>query len=120
MTVEAFKGDDGPCLEGMQAVIYRGPFKKVIDDDGHPMQRGKRYALCMKTYEMYRRAPYADFFEFIEPRQSPQTAGAETFDCTQTRLRNPQETKGSIFNPSPPSECCSDNQPGAGKPGSCC
>ncbi len=120
MTVEAFKGDDGPCLEGMQAVIYRGPFKTVVDDDGHPMQRGKRYALCRKTYEMYRRAPYSGFFEFMEPHQSPGSADAEAFDCTQTRLRDPHETKGSIFNPSSPSECCGDDPPGTKKPGNCC
>jgi arsenite methyltransferase len=120
MTVEAFKGDDGPCLEGMQAVIYRGPFKTVVDDDGHPMQRGKRYALCRKTYEMYRKAPYSDFFEFIEPRQSPEPGMAATFDCTQTRLRNPQETKGSLFNPVPSAECCGDNQADGNNAGNCC
>jgi SAM-dependent methyltransferase len=120
MTVEAFKGDDGPCLEGMQAVIYRGPFKTVVDDDGHPMERGKRYALCRKTYEMYRRAPYSGFFEFMEPHQSPEPGTAGTFDCTQTRLRDPGETKGSIFNPSSPSECCGDDPPGGKNPGNCC
>ncbi|MFP6874270.1 MAG: methyltransferase domain-containing protein [Verrucomicrobiales bacterium] len=120
MTVEAFKGDDGPCLEGRQAVIYRGPFKKVVDDDGHPMERGKRYALCMKTYEMYRRAPYSGYFEFIEPHQSPGSADAEAFDCTRTRLRAPRETKGSTFHSINPAACCSEDQPGAKDPGNCC
>ena len=120
MTVEAFRGDDGPCLEGMQAVIYRGPFKTVVDDDGHPMERGKRYALCRKTYEMYRRAPYADFFEFIEPRQSPEPGTDGTFDCTQTRLREPSETKGSILKTIFSPECCSEDQSGTGNPGNCC
>jgi arsenite methyltransferase len=126
MTVEAFKGDDGPCLEGMQAVIYKGPFKTVVDDEGHPMERGKRYALCRKTYEMYRRAPYADFFEFIEPRQPLEPGAAGTFDCTQTRLRDPGEIKGSIFNPAAPlsstpaQDCCGEPDPGAKSPGKCC
>ena len=31
----AYKGKQGPCLERNQALIYRGPFKKVEDDDGH-------------------------------------------------------------------------------------
>ncbi len=29
LTVEAFKGKEGPCWERNQAVIYRGPFKEV-------------------------------------------------------------------------------------------
>ena len=34
VTIVAYKGKQGPCLERNQAV-YRGPFKKVEDDDGH-------------------------------------------------------------------------------------
>ena len=126
MTVEAFKGNEGPCLEGMQAVIYKGPFKTVVDDEGHPMERGKRYALCKKTYEMYRRAPYSEFFEFIEPRQSIETGSADTFDCTQTRLRDPAETKGSIFNPvfsvdtDTAQNCCGGPNAEAENTGKCC
>jgi len=37
LTIEAFKGKQGPCYERNQAVIYRGPFKEVLDDDGHRM-----------------------------------------------------------------------------------
>ncbi|MFP3940678.1 MAG: methyltransferase domain-containing protein, partial [Thermoanaerobaculia bacterium] len=40
LTVEAFKGKEGPCWERNQAVIYKGPFKEVLDDDGHRMERG--------------------------------------------------------------------------------
>ena len=36
----------GPCWEREQAVIYRGPWSKVIDDDGHVLERGKRMAVC--------------------------------------------------------------------------
>src|SRR5438876_6029843 len=42
VTVEAFKGKQGECFERNQAVIYRGPFKEVLDDDNHRMERGKR------------------------------------------------------------------------------
>jgi hypothetical protein len=68
VTVEAFKGKQGPCFERNQAVIYRGPFREVLDDDNHRMERGVRYAVCDKTYNLYRKAPYRDYFEFIEPR----------------------------------------------------
>jgi len=33
VTVVAHKGKEGPCLERHQAVVYRGPFKEVVDDD---------------------------------------------------------------------------------------
>ena len=48
-TVEAFKGKEGACLERHQAVIYKGPFSAVVDDDNHRLERGKRYAVCDKT-----------------------------------------------------------------------
>ena len=67
VTVEAFKGKQGPCFERNQAVLYRGPFREVLDDDNHRMERGVRYAVCDKTYNLYRKAPYRDFFEFVEP-----------------------------------------------------
>ncbi len=59
VTVQAFKGKQGACFERNQAVIYLGPFREVLDDDGHRMERGVRYAVCDKTYQLYRKAPYA-------------------------------------------------------------
>lgn len=107
MTIEAFKGKQGTCLDRNQAVIYKGPFKKVLDDDNHPMERGKRYAVCDKTYQLYRKAPYAGFFEFIEPREEIATDQAKPFDCGEMRLRHPRETKGEDYDASTtPSACC--------------
>ena len=37
LTLEAFKGKQGPCFERNQAVVYKGPFKEVLDDDNHRM-----------------------------------------------------------------------------------
>src|SRR2546426_1257718 len=42
ITVAAYKGKQGPCFDGKQAVIYLGPFKEVLDDDDHRMERGRR------------------------------------------------------------------------------
>ena len=42
-------------------MIYKGPFLKVLDDDGHAMERGKRYAVCDKTFQLYNKAPYRSF-----------------------------------------------------------
>src|SRR6266853_6666308 len=98
VTIEAFKGKQGPCVERNQAVIYRGPFKEVLDDDNHRMERGQRYAVCDKTYNIYRKAPYSASFEFIEPLTPIPLEEAAPFDCSRTSLRHPKETKGQNYN----------------------
>ena len=49
MTVRAYKGKEGVCLERKQSVVYKGPWKQVVDDDGHVFCRGERMAVCDKT-----------------------------------------------------------------------
>ena len=113
VTIEAFKGKQGPCVERNQAVVYRGPFKEVLDDDHHRMERGGRYAVCDKTYNLYRKAPYKDFFEFIEPLAEVPVAEAKPFDCSRTARRHPKETKGQDYNVTTGASSCCDG-------GSCC
>lgn len=107
MTIQAFKGKQGPCFERNQAVIYKGPFKEVLDDDGHRMERGRRYAVCDKTYNLYKKAPYAESFEVVEPLSDITLADAKPFDCTRTSLRHPRETKGLEYrDTTAASQCC--------------
>src|SRR5437667_125437 len=108
VTVEAFKGKQGACFERNQAVIYRGPFKEVLDDDNHRMERGKRYAVCDKTYGLYKKPPYRDFFEFIDPIVDVPLEQAKPFDCSRTSLRHPKESKGQNYNATieANSKCC--------------
>jgi ubiquinone/menaquinone biosynthesis C-methylase UbiE len=113
VTIEAFKGKQGPCVERNQAVIYKGPFKEVLDDDNHRMERGRRYAVCDKTYNIYRKAPYSASFEFIEPLTSIPLEEAQPFDCSRTSLRHPKETKGQDYNVTTDASQCCDG-------GSCC
>jgi arsenite methyltransferase len=98
VTIEAFKGKQGECFERNQAVIYRGPFKEVLDDDNHRMDRGKRYAVCDKTYSLYKKAPYRDSFEFVDPIVEVPLTEAKPFDCARTAVRHPKETKGQGYN----------------------
>ena len=114
VTIEAFKGKQGECFERNQAVIYRGPFKEVLDDDNHRMERGKRYAVCDKTYHLYKRAPYREFFELVDPIVDVPSAEAKPFDCSRTALRHPKETKGQDYNVTTKAnnKCCDG--------GSCC
>ncbi len=114
ITVEAFKGKQGPCFEHHQAVIYKGPFKEVLDDDGHRMVRGGRYAVCAKTFELYQREPYRDQFLFVEPLEPTDPELALPFDCSRTARRHPRETKGQEYHATTEAvACCA---PGTG----CC
>jgi arsenite methyltransferase len=97
VTIKAFKGKQGECFERNQAVVYRGPFKEVLDDDNHRMERGRRYAVCDKTYNLYKKAPYREFFEFVDPIVDVPLAEAKPFDCSRTALRHPKETKGQNY-----------------------
>jgi arsenite methyltransferase len=108
VTIVAYKGKQGPCLERNQAVVYRGPFKKVEDDDGHIYYRGQRMAVCDKTFQLLSRAPYAGFFETIEPRVSIPLEDAKPFSCKRSQLREPRETKGSNYSATTDSAgpCC--------------
>jgi arsenite methyltransferase len=107
VTVEAFKGKQGECWELNQAVIYRGPFREVLDDDGHRVRRGERVAVCDKTFQLYKNAPYTEHFEFIEPRVPITPANAKPFDCGRTRIRHPRETKGVEYDATTQaSRCC--------------
>jgi len=113
VTVEAFKGKQGACFERNQAVVYRGPFKEVLDDDNHRMERGKRYAVCDKTYNLYKKAPYAEQFEFIDPLAEIPIAVAEPFDCSRTSIRHPKETKGQDYAvTTEASQCCDGGDSG--------
>jgi arsenite methyltransferase len=113
LTLEAFKGKQGDCFERNQAVIYKGPFKEVLDDDGHRMERGLRYAVCDKTFQLYRKAPYQDCFEFIEPRTEIPLSEAKPFTCEHGKLRHPRVTKGQDYRATTNASQCCDG-------GSCC
>lgn len=114
VTVTAYKGKEGPCIERNQAVIYRGPWKQVVDDDGHTLERGARMAVCDKTFKLYSQPPYAGQFILVPPREEVAMAGAGEFDCARDHKRHPRETKGAEFKVArlsgsvcgPGSNCC--------------
>lgn len=104
VTVTAIKGQDTECLDRGHAVIYRGPFSFVRDDDGHEYPRGRRIAVCERTFRMLTTtAPYRDAFIGIDPvseqKARPWCAPAGT-------LRPVNETKGGIHVTDDPGGCC--------------
>ncbi len=116
LTLQAFKGKEGPCLDRNQAVIYKGPWKQVIDDDGHTLYRGQRMAVCDKTFTLYTdpTGPYHQDFIPIPPHQEIPIEEAAEFDCRRNVVRHPQETKGTDYRLTftrddsccTPSDCC--------------
>jgi SAM-dependent methyltransferase len=97
VTVRASKGKDGACLDRRQAVIYKGPWKEVRDDDGHVLRRGRRMAVCDKTYRILTRAPYADSIIPVPPRREVPLRKAQDFACKAAALRDPRESKGARY-----------------------
>jgi arsenite methyltransferase len=114
VTIRAFKGKQGSCWDHNQAVIYRGPWSEVKDDDGHTLRRGLPMAVCEKTFRLYTREPYARDIIPIEPRVAVDAAEAKPFDCSRDAVRHPRETKGLEYRATTEASgsCC--------EPGSCC
>jgi ubiquinone/menaquinone biosynthesis C-methylase UbiE len=114
VTVTAYKGKEGPCVERNQAVIYRGPWKQVADDDGHTLERGARMAVCEKTFKLYSQPPYDGQFILVPPREEVPAESAGSFDCARDHKRHARETKGAEFKVTelsngvcgPGSNCC--------------
>ena len=108
VTVRAYRGAGGPCLERHQAVIYKGPFQSVRDDDGHVFERGLRTAVCDKTFNLLKTGPYAKDMVFLEPTNPVPLDEAESFDCSRTFSRHPRELKEVGYQASGgDSTCCS-------------
>jgi len=114
VTITAFKGKQGTCWERNQSVIYKGPWKKVINDDGHILERGQRMAVCDKTFQIYDKAPYTDQIISVEPIESIGLSGATEFNCKQNAKRHPRESKGLEYNVTDLSgaQCCKPESEG--------
>lgn len=115
ITVRAHKGKEGPCLDRNQAVIYRGPWRRVEDDDGHTLIRGLPMAVCEKTFRIYMGEPYARDIVPVAPRIEVPPESAPAFDCSRDKLRHPRETKGAGYSTTTSMDggCCSSDR-------SCC
>lgn len=108
----------GPCWDRKHAVIYRGLFRQVEDDDGHVLRRGIRTAVCEKTFVICTENPYRSHFELIQPRTSIPLEKAQPFPCAHGALtRHPKETKGEDYRVTAEARVCGLNN---GSKGGCC
>ncbi len=97
VTVVAYKGKEGPGVERNQAVIYKGPFSRVEDDDGRVYRRGERTAVSDTTFELLARAPYTHLFVPVEPRDEVPLDQTRPFNPLRETTRSPRETKGQNY-----------------------
>lgn len=108
ITVVAWKGKQGPCLDRNQAIVYKGPFSKVEDDDGHVFERGVRTAVCDKTYNLFQAGSYGEHFLPIAPRVEIPLESAKQMSCLGSPVRDPKQTKGGSYDLTiMPEDCCS-------------
>jgi len=113
VTVAAYKGKQGPCWDCNQAVMYKGPWSEVKDDDGHTLIRGVPMAVCEKTFRLYTREPYVHDIIPVPPLTPIAVEDATLFDCSRDAVRNPRETKGLEYRATTDAAACCE-------PGKCC
>jgi ubiquinone/menaquinone biosynthesis C-methylase UbiE len=105
VTITAVKPQDEACIDKGHAVIYRGPYSEVYDDEGHAYFRGERMAVCERTYKLLTGDTYSDNFIGIAPAVD---VPGTPWDCPSGSLRSVAESKtGSHENKcSPSGGCC--------------
>lgn len=95
VTLTAVKPEGIPCVDGGHAVIYRGPFSSVSDDEGHEFPRGERMAVCDRTYRLITEGPYQKDFIGITPQQAVEE---KPWSLPTGTKRAASETKGAEYN----------------------
>jgi hypothetical protein len=104
-TVLAYKWKQGACLEKNQALIYKGPWKSVTDDDGHTFYRWDRMAVCEKTFTIMNKSPYSEQIIWVEPLIEVEKT--LWFDCSGKKVfRSPKETKSGVVREDSYGESC--------------
>ena len=91
VTITAIKPQDESCLDVGHAVIYRGPYSEVYDDEGHVYPRGQRIATCARSFDLMTSGVYKDDFIGITPAELKPAVNW----CTPAgTIRPAGETKG--------------------------
>jgi len=116
VTVTAHKddeeGDEDPCREATRTVMYRGPWRRVEDDDGHVLVRGERTAVCERSFRLLSVEPYAHATIPLPPRVAVAHAAERPSGRGRSHGRDPRETEGTA--------CHATEAPADGPGGRCC
>ncbi len=94
VTLLAYKAEEGPAFDKNQAVIYRGPWKSVTDDNGNIYERGERMAVSSKTFAIMQQEPYGEQIVPVAP--AIEVTEETGFSCCRSNIRSPEETKAGV------------------------
>jgi ubiquinone/menaquinone biosynthesis C-methylase UbiE len=104
VTITAVKPQQQACIDKGHAVIYRGPYSRVFDDQGHVYCRGQRMAVCETSFQLLTSESYNDDFIGITP--AVEQTGTP-WDCPSGAIRPVSETKqGKHQHKSATGKCC--------------
>lgn len=105
VTLTAHKGAGTACLDYGHAVIYRGPYASITDDEGHVYLRGERMAVCERTYKFLTEGPCREDFIGIAPAVAREPV---TWCAPAGTKRPPVESKGALHAQvcAPTGGCC--------------
>jgi len=103
VTITATKPKNEPCLDVGHALIYRGPYSEVYDDEGHVYPRGQRIACCARSFNLMTQGVYGDDFIGITPKTLKE---ATSWCAPAGTIRPATETKGGTH--SNITECSND------------
>lgn len=119
VTIEAFKPLSPDADDRRQAVLYRGPFREVVDDGGRRFRRGAMVAVTEGEFRQLQRQPFADHFIAIAPNPvsdpapppasmpgSATAAPAPASIWQEMRERSPRERKGEGYRVTTAAKSC--------------
>ncbi len=103
VTVTAVKPQGSECIDYGHAVIYKGPFEKVYDEEGHVYCRGQRMAVCERTFRFLTEGPLKENFIGIAPAK---IGAGKPWCAPPGTLRSPAQTKGGASCGGSSESCC--------------
>ena len=66
------------CVFIGQHAVYKGPYKYIIDEEGHVFPRNQAVEVCTDTAQKLQAAPYTGAFTIMEPGENTNAS----FSCT--------------------------------------
>ncbi len=73
ITVRAYRFEKtAGCVFVGQHAVYNGPFKIIIDEEGHVFPRNQAIEVCTDTAQKLSEVPYKGMFTILEPDQDSQ------------------------------------------------
>ena len=103
VTVTAVKPEAKTYSVIGQAVIYKGPFSEVHDDEGNVYPRGERIAVSEHTFTFLTEGSLKESFIGIQPAS---LKPAQTFCASAGTIRPAAETKGGSHGSANSGGCC--------------